>query len=583
MGGFSVFTDTQFIGADELGAVSSYQPCHLFGDPMLIGVGIRLSFYLLYFAAIIAVLFGVDKQFRFWHGSWASIALATLIALCLESTQPSGNPLIVVDWAILIQLVLWYPVFFTFLVFNQQCLGIARGRQHEKSHDEMRARLAAARQQAVTDREIARTRAYIDVLKAFAAHAVAIQAEEDYLSAQNELARSMRIYVEHWHEQERIEIVDGSSRRVEEIDTDGGIISTVYSRDAIAEVAAAPTRADVNLFRDNYIAALVNAEHSVGNARAVEREAALIFAEEVQIKQRGMKPKHAIRHLLFGAVAKDKIAAALGLLVWAAYMLVTPWLFKDGYRHGSKTECDANVKLMFVLAPISPLTNSGFRTFLLIFSAGAVVVAVLAIAVALFVVLASLFAPRRRRPGRKGKTSAEADDNLVSQDVHDTSNSAHRSRRQHADEILVCLHTAPAQQRHRHQHQATAGRPIHFSMSNIPWAILLTVLVVETIVTVELTVRLDNLDFVLAPLHETAEILATIIGLLAVLLVLWSVVSGFLASRAHKRDTAVTVRHGNDEPDRDRVQRRGGQEAIWPEPRIYKRETEGQGGPGVAI
>ncbi len=86
MGNFVGFTDTQFVGTEELGAVSSYQPCHIFGDSMLIGCGIRVGFYLLYVAGIIAVLFGVDQQFRIWNASWTLIALGTFISLVLNST-----------------------------------------------------------------------------------------------------------------------------------------------------------------------------------------------------------------------------------------------------------------------------------------------------------------------------------------------------------------------------------------------------------------------------------------------------------------------------------------------------------------
>jgi len=87
MGNFVGFTDTGFVGTEELGAVSSYAPCHIFGDSMLIGLGIRVGFYLLYIAAIIAVLFGVDQQFRVWNAAWTLLALGTFIALVLNSTQ----------------------------------------------------------------------------------------------------------------------------------------------------------------------------------------------------------------------------------------------------------------------------------------------------------------------------------------------------------------------------------------------------------------------------------------------------------------------------------------------------------------
>lgn len=95
MGNFLGFTDTQFVGTEELGAVSSYQPCIVFGDSMLIGMGIRIGFYLLYWAAIISVAFGIDQQFRIWNAAWSIVALGTFISLLLNSTSRkppcSGN------------------------------------------------------------------------------------------------------------------------------------------------------------------------------------------------------------------------------------------------------------------------------------------------------------------------------------------------------------------------------------------------------------------------------------------------------------------------------------------------------------
>ncbi len=86
MGNFVGLSDTQFVGAGELGAVSSYQPCHVFGDATLIGAGIRIGFYLLYAAAMVAVLSGVDQQFRIWNTAWATVALSTFVALVVSST-----------------------------------------------------------------------------------------------------------------------------------------------------------------------------------------------------------------------------------------------------------------------------------------------------------------------------------------------------------------------------------------------------------------------------------------------------------------------------------------------------------------
>ncbi len=470
------------------------------------------AFYVLYFAAIIAVIFGVDKQFRFWHGSWAAIALSIFISLCVNATTNTAG-LIVIDWAILIQLVLWYPVFFVLLVFNRHALDVARHRA-EKPLEELRARLEAAQKRLLKEEDAARARAYINILKAFAAQAAAIAVEDEYVTAQAELAAAIRIYV----------------------DLDDGIIATVYHLDAIAEAAAAPTLAHVEAFRDYFVATLIRAELSVNDARAMEREAALIAAEELQIERKLLKPRLALRNLLVGSFWKDRLAAAIGLLVFSAYMLVTPWLYSKGLDFGRKPECDGNVTLLFVLAPLSPFSDNGFRTFLLIFGSGSVVVALITTLMAVILIVGGLVGGRVQRVlgrRRRGKHRGEADEILV-QDLRELPGYSLRTRQQAAEDILLALHAPAPRGHHPHGLKVKTGRAIHFSPYNLPWAILLLILLAETIATVEVTVHRNQLDFFLPPLHETAEILSFIIAILTLILVVWSVVSGFSATRVYR-------------------------------------------------
>ena len=532
MGGFQAFPDTQFVGTDELGAVSSYQPCHIFGDSMLIGLGIRLSFYLLYLAAIIAVIFGVDRQFRFWHGSWAAIALSTFISLCVNATTNTAA-LIVIDWAILIQLILWYPVFFIFLVFNRHALAVARYTA-ERPLEELRARLEVARRQLLKEEDWARARAYINVLKAFAAQAAAAMVEDEYLRAQADLARCIRIYV----------------------DLDDGIIATVYHLDTIAEVAAAPRLAQVEAFRDYFVATLVRAEFSIDDARATEREAAIIAAEELQIQRKLLSPTLAIRNLFFASFWKDRLAAATGLLVFSVYMLVTPWLYSRGLDFGRKPECDSFVRLLFVLAPLSPFSDNGFRTFLLVFGSGSVVVALITASTAIFIIIGGLFGGTAKfRTGRsqQGKRRDETEDELL-RNIRALPGYSVPARQQAAQDILLALH-APAPRGHHHrQSRVKAGSAIHFSPYNLPWALLLLILLIETIATVEETVRIDRVDFFLPPLHETTEILAFIIGALTLILVVWSIISSSGSVRVYKAGNKNSQPHEH---------KRESEEAIW--------------------
>ena len=127
-------------------------------------------------------------------------------------------------------------------------------------------------------------------------------------------------------------------------------------------------------------------------------------------------------------------------------------------------------------------------------------------------------------------------------------------RQRAAQDILLALH-APAPRGHHHrQSRVKAGTAIHFSPYNLPWAFLLLVLLIETIATVEETVHLDRLDFFLPPMHETAEILAFIIGALTLILVAWSVVSSSGDLRVYKATSK-----SSQSPE----YKRESQEAIW--------------------
>ncbi|KAM7216957.1 hypothetical protein V8F06_007596 [Rhypophila decipiens] len=546
MGYFVGLTSTGFVGTDEMSAVTSFMPCHIFGDQMLIGTGIRVGFYLLYVAAILAVLFGIDKQFRFWHGAWGILALSLFLSMFLNLATYN---LIIIDYAVLIELVLWYPVFFVFTVLFRQA-SVVDSKPYIKSDEEILERLQRHRSATINHLDVARARAYADVLRAFALHAAAEEVEDDYEDAQEKLSQAVRHYVSHWHEQ--IEFTDERGPR-DDPTADGGAVTTVYNPELIDEISAAPTRADVEKFRDLYVAALVHSEHSVAEARAAEQEVALIAAEELRIKRRARKPKHAVSHFLMTTSYKDQLTAAIGLLVWSMYMFGTAalnWpLLHNGIKRGV---CDDVPTVYFVLAPKKPFADSGFELFLRIWTVGVCIVAVITTAVALFILIVGLFGPSaiglaswthggKRHGGRKS-SSVEAgpdDHGHVHQDLSRESKYSRKTREKHSQEILACLHHTEARTiQHRYQSRITS--PIHFSLWNIPWAVLLAVLLVITIVCAELTVNRQGpnndtpLDFARPPLHETAEILAFLIGLYSLVLTVLSLIGAVVAAVLRK-------------------------------------------------
>jgi len=551
MGYFVGITSTGFVGTDELSAVTSFQPCHIFGDQMLIGAGIRIGFYLLYGAAIIAILFGIDKQFRFWHGAWGILALSLFLSMFLNI---ASHNLIIIDYAVLIQLVLWYPVYFLFTVLFRQALVIEQ-RTQTVSDDEIRKRLQRCHKTAVTDRDIARARAYIEVLKAFALYAAAEEQDDNYEEAQGRLAQSVQHYVSHWHEQ--IEPRDDSRR--EEYAADGGVVTTVYNQDMIDEIAAAPTSGDVEKLRDLYVAALVHSELSAAEARDAEHEVARIASDELSVTRRHRPAKHAFRHFLLTTSYKDQLTAAIGLLVWSMYMFGTAALNWPLLHNGNKTGglCDDVPTVYFVFAPKKPFTDQKFATFLKVWTVGVCIFAVFTTAVALFILFVSVFGPSavgmdswtttRRRHKKNGKKSIESGPSDFVYDVRGSPGYSRRARGQHSQQILECMHFTESRTIQRRYRMRTTS-PIRFSVWNIPWAILLAVLLVITITCAELTIRRQGpnndvpLDFARPPLHETAEILAFLIGLYSLVLTLLSIFGAIMSLLVRrKRSETVTV------------------------------------------
>ncbi|KAK4121520.1 hypothetical protein N657DRAFT_647686 [Parathielavia appendiculata] len=549
MGYFVGITSTAFVGTDEMSAVTSYMPCHIFGDQMLIGTGIRIGFYLLYAAAIVAVLFGVDKQFRFWHGAWGILALSLFLSMFLNVADHS---LIIIDYAVLIQLVLWYPVYFVFTVLFRQAL-VVEARSNSMPDAEYQERLQRCHQDAVSELDVVQARAYCNVLKAFALYAAAEEAEREQDAAQAAINEAIQHYVSHWHEQ--VEMRDGQRN-----DIDGVAITTVYNTELIEEIAAAPTRADIDKLRDLYVAALVHSQRSVAEARATEHEVALIASEELRIRRRARAPGQSLRHFLLRTSYKDQLTVAIGLLIWSAWMFGTAALNWPLLHHGNKVgACDNVPTVYFLFAPKKPFTDSGFTTFLRIWTIGVCIVAVFTTAAALFILTVSIFGPafvglsaRRQRQGKKSVEAGQSDH------VHDPRSSrgySRKARGRHTQEIMACLHHSDTRSI-QHRYRSSTTVPARFSVWNIPWAVLLAVLLVVTIVCSELTVTRQgpnntvHLDFGRPPLHETAEILAFLIGLYSLALTVLSVVGAFVAAFSRR-----SRRKNRDSPHRHSTQK----------------------------
>ena len=444
----------------------------------------------------------------------------------------------------LLHLILWFPVFFLLQVFHRAVYTVSETQltAEEREDAARHVRLGAA----LDDRDAARARAYADVLRAFALHAAALQTRSDYAAAQVRLRAAIEVFCTHW---------DGAGSH-------GGAVVVGFHPEVLDEVAEAPTRQDVEAFRDLYIAALARTGRSLADARAREAEVAALAAEDLEIHRRPLGPRRAVRYMVSATAIKDKIVAALALLVWSVWIYATPSVWTRWRDYGRKPACDGSVSLYFVFRPFNPY-NDGFWRFLVIFASGSIPVAMVATFAAIWLVTVGIFGTRRaskykpgRDPHRRGEHAAADEERAERRDTAPVtySRQSHYARCRHADEILDALHsrqTRDVKHRYRRRHR----RPLHLTLLNLPWALLLAVLLIYSIVMVELMTSPARVDFVRPNLHETTEILVFLVGLLLLLMVLWSVVARLVQTLLgrRKRDGAHhhhggAHEHGHDHP-----------------------------------
>ena len=446
----------------------------------------------------------------------------------------SAATLVVLDWAVLIHLILWFPVFFLLQVFHRAVYTVSEtqltAEQREDAARHIRLR------SALDDRDSARARAYADVLRAFALHAAALQMRSDYAAAQVRLRAAIEVFYTHW---------DGAG-------VHASAVVVGFHPEVLDDVAEAPTRQDVEAFRDLYIAALARSGRSLADARAYEAEVAALAAEDLQIHRRTLKPRRAVRYMVNATAVKDKVAAALALLVWSVWMYATPSVWTRWRDYGRKPACDGSVSLYFVFKPFNPY-NDGFWKFLIVFASGSIPVAMVATFAAVWLLTVGIFGANRaskykpgRDPHRRGRATAAADEERAER--RDTapvtySRQSHYARCRHADEILDTIHSRQTREV-KHRYRRRHAKPLHFTLLSIPWAVLLAVLLIYSIAMVELMTSPARVDFVRPNLHETTEILVFLLGLLLLLMVLWSVVARFVQTILRRRHRGRVGHHG---------------------------------------
>ncbi len=191
------------------------------------------------------------------------------------------------------------------------------------------------------------------------------------MTAQQRLRNAIEVLPLRWSET-AVAVQGGRHHRtMEEMHADGELTAVIFHPQVLAEVARAPTLQDVDAVRDLYIASLVKAGIAIEEARELEAAVAVLAADELNIGRHTLSARHAFQNFVYGTPVKDKVAAALALLVWSAWMYATPNLWSQWLDYGRKPVCDDYLKVYFVFKGFSPYDN-GFKTFLIIFASGSI-------------------------------------------------------------------------------------------------------------------------------------------------------------------------------------------------------------------
>ena len=524
MGNSQSSSGTQFASAG-LPVLQSIKPCQLSGDPDLYGIGIRVGFYLQYAAAIIAIVTGIDQEFVGWRAAFVPLAGATFIGLCINST---ANTLVIMDWAIMLELVLWFPAFFA-----------------------------------------------LPVLKGFPKHFKATEQLRLSHKYSKKLELDREASFEHYRQ--RLAVVSGALINVVDAITEDTTHSRLEARRLVHRLARVAHDWD-NVIKDRPAEMANNAEGSSGEelgrlesavngvrAKAQNNIQALAALQrEIDAAQLGRRPRAALQqawptiqeankaydgiletvkeekattyHIKWqGFVLKrihdlgfiDTVCAGISLIIYSAYCFLTPWLFFVGIDRGAKSGCD--IKVLFFFAPIS-VYNHGFVIFLKVAAVIATVFGVIYLTLGGMFLIVGLSDPfeeverKRKESAEKQRAKQSAQPNI-----------------QNGRELMP-MAMAQSQEAHVHRHWITAHTyrveklyheyvkddsefskkavNKHLEFNPFLWGIGLALCLTYTIVVVEKTIKVNHLTSGTL-LSSTGQLIALLVGIFMLLVILY--------------------------------------------------------------
>lgn len=291
-------------------------------------------------------------------------------------------------------------------------------------------------------------------------------------------------------------------------------VAARYSLDKIARTTSAPYTGDSrekqddqfdrNQFRSDFIQAARGTGMTNTEAERLSRRIASETKKEAA-EERSRATLVEIREAMHAVRPRDMLAVGVICLSWAAYQFVRPWLYWRGLRRGLKPGCD--VKLMWFFVPAS-IYNETFGTWLRVWGIIMFVGGVIYFSYGAYLIATNMFAARRWFSRSRSVSDVESQRGLLrgnatpSQDGSSTASTV-TPRSQWTGP----LRRKRASKRCRFYFRVVAG--------------FQSVILIVSIVVVEGTLSINNVDMTRGDLRTSSQLMAFVVGVISSVPVFW--------------------------------------------------------------
>ncbi|KAK1830584.1 hypothetical protein QBC39DRAFT_372628 [Podospora conica] len=347
-------------------SVASYPTCHVFGDPGLYGVGVRTGYYLQYSAAFLAVLCLPSTDQQLWLLSFLPLAAANLVGLSLNAAE---GGLVILDWAIVFGLVFWSIIFLVWPILH----GASRTGPLEASNPkQLRRDLERDGGRTATDQEAEWHAKYIAVIRAVTAddHQSPMIHGAGDAGKVSRVETALRDYVTSFASARFSPASVGASSYILDLYADGQL------PDLAARMLT--DNAQLESFRDGHTEALRRANVPFDQAQSTTQtlgRLAIHGPRPGDASYRGLPWRSTLSPT--GGSTRT-IATGLALILYSGFSAFMVWLLFRGVDHGSRKQCD--IRFIFVVVPASAYNTHAMTALRVLASIWLALVAVPALA-----------------------------------------------------------------------------------------------------------------------------------------------------------------------------------------------------------